>query len=177
MIMIREIGVVLLGLALAGCGGVSVQFGDMQPLPGFDELLSAEAAINVEVVSYRYDCGTQGPETRVSLLPDKKSVETWEAERQFQLLQAGQTLEEGSYAMIELGARETGGDGFAVSRAGGRKGNTALIKITGMTFSSQPQGEGPASPCALVALPAGKWERIRLLDQVSGLKITSPPLR
>lgn len=167
----------LLAAALdTGYSGISVTFGDMEPLPGVNELLNPEDEITVEVIGYRRDCGTEGEQTRVALLADVKAVQAWQAERQITLAAEGAQLQEGAYALIELGVRNSAGDGFAVSRAAGRRGKTALIKITALSFSSQGAGEEPSAPCALVALPAGPWDRVRVLDQVSGMKATSEDL-
>jgi len=169
-------GLLLAAAMGSGCSGISVTFGDMEPLPGVNELLNPEDEITVEVIGYRRDCGTVGEQTRVALLPDVKAVQNWQAARKIGLAQDGGELSESMYALIELGVRSSAGDGFAVSRSAGRRGKTALIKITALSFSSQEAGEEPSAPCALVALPAGPWERVRVLDQVSGMKATSEDL-
>lgn len=177
-------GMVLgLGLAgLAGCSGVTVSFGDLEPLPGVDEWINPEAPITVETLRYLRNCHSAGEETRVLLLPDAAAVQALQSERGIDLLsesKAASTSGVGAYVLVELGMRSSIGDGFAVSRSGGRRGATALIKITGLSHGGESAADTDYAPCALLSLPPspkGAWSRVRMLDQVSGMRVTSEPI-
>jgi hypothetical protein len=149
-----------------------VHFGEKQPLPGVGEWLNPEAEMTVDIVSYRRSCDTQDESSRVTLLPDAAAVRAWQAANDLVLVQG--ELAERPYALIEIGVRAGHHEGFAVSRAGGRRGDTAYVKITSLVTAARNASEpAPSAPCALVGLPPGPWARVRVIDQTRGAHFAS----
>jgi hypothetical protein len=150
---------------LAGaCSTVLVSVGD-RPFTAIEHLFSPERAIAVESVGRSQHCGTDGSAARVTLFADAAAVLAWQASRNLQLL-TERPLDL-PHAVIELGARSTGGHGLAVSHAAGRRGDVVFLRVT--TFSpaaavSDAAGR-PTAPCSLVRLPQGPWSGIEVYDQ------------
>jgi len=138
---------------LAGCG-----FG----VPG---LFVGQADIEVREIGRSLYCNTGDDQPRVTLLPDPQAVLDWQAARGITLA-GGEALSQTSYALVELGARPTGGYGLAVARAAVLRGEVAVLSAT---FLSPPAGsirtQALSSPCVLVQLPRGRYTRVDVEDQ------------
>lgn len=156
---------------LSACAGTQVTLGD--PFIGLGRWFTPEKEIEVSEAGRSQRCGTQGPLSRAQLLGSAAAVREWEAAREVRLAPAD--LPDGAYALIEMGERGTGGYGFAVSRVGGRRGDTALLRLTSFAPGAGRSASGaPSAPCVLVALPAGNWKGLRVADQSGAIRAEYP---
>lgn len=135
--------------------------------PDFSGWFNDENRVMVQEVARANVCGTAGGESVVTLLPTLGALQTWVAGRAVELVPlTGQPLVEAPYAVIEFGQRPNSGYGLAVSRQAALKGNELLLRAT---FFEPTQGRWssaePSSPCVAVALPAGEYQHVRLIDQ------------
>lgn len=139
-------------------------------VPDFSDWFTRENSVVVQEAARVDVCGTPGGESVASLIPDLPSLQGWAANRGIELVSiTGKPLPEGPYAIVEYGQRPNSGYGIAVSRLAGMKEGDLLLKAT--FFEPIPgrwSSDEPSSPCVIVALPAGEYTRVRLIDQ-SGL--------
>lgn len=152
----------LLGVGLlAACAGTS--------LPPIVVRDSADRGNDIEVHEVRrlLDCGrTDGP-AAIEWIADETALRSWQAARGVELIgSSAAELPAGPYAVVDHGARTTGGYGFAVSRQA-RVVIGRTLRLTASFLAPKPGAEpasAPISPCALMQLPAGRYERVELVD-------------
>lgn len=158
-----RIGLVLAAALAAGCG----------LSPG--RLFESHADIEVREVGRSLYCGSAGEAARVTLLADPQAVLDWQAARNITLA-GSESLAQTAYAVVEMGARPTGGYGVAVARAAVLRGDTAVLSAT---FVSPPPGslrtQALSSPCVLVQLPPGRYAAVEVQDQTGELRATTVP--
>ncbi|WP_295685367.1 protease complex subunit PrcB family protein [uncultured Nevskia sp.] len=141
---------------MAGCASLSIP-----GLPGGDD--------NVEVSEIRrlISCGGSGDAAAVTLLADEAALSSWQTARGVDLIAAapGGALPPGPFAVVEHGARATGGYGLLISRRASQQGHE--LRLT-TSFLSPKTGEvrsdGPTSPCVLVKLPLGNYSRVSVVN-------------
>jgi hypothetical protein len=135
-----------------------------------EKIFASYTAIEVREVGRSLQCGSADEKERVHLLPDAQAVLQWQASRGMTL--AGpETLAQVPYAVVEMGIRPTGGYGLAVSRAAVLRGDLVILNAT---FVSPAPGslrtQALTSPCALVALPAGRYRSIEVQDPTGAVR-------
>ncbi|HSW14884.1 MAG TPA: protease complex subunit PrcB family protein [Solimonas sp.] len=137
-------------LLLAGCSGMPTLF-------------SKEYAIEVSEAARSGQCNTAGPESRVSLLADTAAVEAWQQEHGVSF---GVALPQGPFALVEMGERNTGGYGLAISRLAGRRGDTLVLNGTFIAPAAEDMTtQAITSPCVLVSLPKQGYSQVEIIDQ------------
>ncbi|MDH4459250.1 MAG: protease complex subunit PrcB family protein [Nevskia sp.] len=147
----------LLGCAwLAACSGV----------PGTARVPFDAAGDEVEVREIRQlsACAAAGTDAAVHLLADEQALRDWQQARGIDLIGPG-ALPPGPFAVVDHGARPTAGYGLAVSRRAkvGYATLTLVASFLGPKTDNTSSG-APTSPCVLVALPAGAYRRIVVID-------------
>ncbi len=146
-----------LGLLLAACQSVGL----FDPDP---------RRIEVNEVYSQTQCGTQGRESRLSLLPDRAAVQALGLGVEPEQLHAP-----GPYVLVEMGERRSGGYKLAVSRQADQLGS--LVRLYA-TFISPPKSAmvtmALSSPCVLVALPQPA-EAVELIDQAGTVRAEVKP--
>lgn len=154
--MIRA--VLLAALALAGCA--------FQP----EKLLADDTKIEVREVGRSLYCNSEDEAPAALLLPDAKSVLDWQAARGVTLAGIA-VLPQTAYAVVEMGARPTGGYGLAIARGAVLRGDLVILSAT---FVSPAPGsirtQALSSPCALVQLPPGRYRTVEVLDQTGEVR-------
>lgn len=137
---------------------------------GMGRMLGGGIDIDVREVGRSLYCNTAGDAARVTLLPDPQAVLDWQAARNVVLAPA-EALAQVPYALVEMGARPTGGYGVAVARAARLSGETVVLSAT---FLSPPAGsirtQALSSPCVLVALPRGRYEEVEVHDETGEVR-------
>ena len=122
-----------------------------------------------EVASSAY-CNTPGDAPAVLLLAGPEAVAQWQRARGMTLAGTG-ALAPGTYAVVEHGARRTGGYGVAVAPAAALRGETIVLQAT---FTAPPPGamttQALSSPCVLVQLPPGRYQAIEVRDAAGALR-------
>ena len=145
----------LASLLLSGCAsdlGWSLMFAD-------------EKKVEVRELARASACGTQQEQTAVSLFADAAEVERWQASRGLRLLDTG-AMPAGPYALVEMGRRETAGYGVVISRkAGIRKDMLVLRSTFFFPAEGSVQAQVETSPCVLMALPAGFYRGVVVMNQ------------
>ena len=135
--------------------------------PDFSAWFDSENSVMVQEVARANVCGTAGGESVVTLLPGLGPLQNWASGRGVELVPlTGKPLVESPYAVIEFGQRPNSGYGLAISRQAGRNGSDLILKAT--YFEPTPgrwASDEPSSPCVVVLLPAGEYDRVRLIDQ------------
>ena len=143
-------------LSLAACGGMS------SLSPG--KLFESHTDIEVREVARSLYCNTPGEQAAVELLPDAQAVIGWQSARGVALA-GSESIVQSPYAVVEMGARPTGGYGLAVARGAVLRGETAVLKAT---FVSPSPGslrtQALSSPCVLVQLPRGRYSAVEVQD-------------
>jgi hypothetical protein len=144
-------------LPLAAC---SVDWNSFAPI-----WFSHDNTVSVEEVRRSQQCNSPSGEARVALFPDVAAVRAWEASRSIQLI-GDEPLDEAPYALVEMGTRNTGGYGIAVSRAATRDGDDLVLKATFVSPGADREvAQVISSPCALVRLPQAYYKQIEVRDQ------------
>ena len=147
-------GILLLSLGLSACVG------------GW---MKRESSVEVSEVARSYQCNSEGQETRISLLPDAAAVAGWQQQRGVDL--GGERLPQGRFALVEMGERNSGGYGVAISRLAGRRGNTLILRGTFVAPGPNDMStQAITSPCVLVSLPREGYETIEIVDQDGRLR-------
>lgn len=147
----------LLGCAwLAACSGV----------PGTARVPFDAAGDEVEVREIRQlsACAATGTDAAVHLLADEQALRDWQQARGIDLIGPG-ALPPGPFAVVDHGARLTAGYGLAVSRRA-RAGDATLTMVASFLSpkADDTRSDTPTSPCVLVALPAGAYRRIVVIE-------------
>lgn len=157
---------------LAGCAKPAWVRMPEVSMPDLPTWLERENAIAVEEVARANVCNTTAGESEVTLMPNVGALQAWAAGRGIELSGAGgRPLPETPYAVVELGQREHGGYGLAVSRQAGVRDGVLLLRAT--FFEPQPgrwAGSEPSSPCAMVSLPPREYRQVRVIDQVGKVR-------
>ncbi|WP_428381823.1 protease complex subunit PrcB family protein [Nevskia ramosa] len=143
---------------MAGCAGVSI--------PGLNRLPGGDDNAEVSEIRRLVSCGATSDAAVVTLLADEAALSIWQAARGINLIAApGAALPPGPFAVVEHGARATGGYGLLISRLAYQHGRE--LRLTA-SFLSPKTGEvrsdGPTSPCVLVKLPSGNYDRVSVVD-------------
>jgi len=142
---------------LAACGAV----------PGSAALPGPGAAANeVEVSEIRWlqQCGAAADAIAVQLLPDADALRLWQQARGIDLI-GDAALPAGPFAVVDHGNRTRSSDGLAISRRAVQRGS--VLKLTASFLSpktDEPASDVPSSPCVLVKLPPGRYDRVEVVD-------------
>ncbi|EIT69554.1 MULTISPECIES: protease complex subunit PrcB family protein [Hydrocarboniphaga] len=150
-------------LLLTACASSSRWVPEM---PDFSSWFSAKEnqVIVSEVDSDSY-CNAPGEASALTLLADSAAVKAWEATRGVSL-SGDVELPLGPYVVADLGQRNSGGYGIAVSRQAGLKDDILVLRAT--VFEPSPGAastQAITSPCSLVRLPQMNFASLRLIDQ------------
>lgn len=160
----KRIATVLLAGAAAGCSSWS--------MPGIGKWFSRENAVEVSEVRRSLHCNSESADAGVSLFADLDATRAWETARGLTLI-GSQPLPPGPYAVIEMGQRNTGGYGLAVSRLAGRRGDVLILKATFIAPGPDRMvTQMLTSPCVLVSLPQAYYSAVEVIDQ-SGVERAS----
>lgn len=120
----------------------------------------------VEVVELRAlpVCNSASGEATISGFADAEALQRWQAARGIDLIGAA-PLPPGPFAVIEHGARNTGGYALAVARYASVADGVLSLRAS---FISPPGGAPRSaqltSPCTLVKLPPGNYRTLELVD-------------
>ena len=148
-----------LGIALGACGTTQ------SLISGTGKLFSSYTDIEVREIGRSLYCNTPGESATVQLLPDAQAVLDWQASRGVALA-GSESVVQTPYAVVEMGARPTGGYGVAVARAAVLRGEALILKAS---FVSPAPGslrtQALSSPCVLVQLPRGRYRSVEVQDQ------------
>lgn len=145
-------------MLMAGCADLSI--------PGLNRLPGGDDNVEVSEIRRLVSCGASGDAAVVTLLADEAALSSWQSVRGINLITApGGALPPGPFAIVEHGARATGGYGLLISRLAYQHGHE--LRLTA-SFLSPKTGEvrndGPTSPCVLVKLPSGNYDRVSVVD-------------
>ena len=147
-----------MAFALSGCSGLP----DIRVSDWFS---GDETPISVTEVARHSQCGAKTAELNTHIFRQVESLKLWESERGIEFLR-DEPLQEGNYAVVELGQRNTGGYGLAVSRQAALRGSTVILNTT---FLSPRPGsmrtQALTSPCVLVALPQARIKNIEVRNE------------
>jgi hypothetical protein len=154
----RRLAIALLVAACAACG--------FKP----SKIFESYARIEVQEVRRSLQCRTPSAKTSVQLFDSVDAVREWQAARGIDLIGA-ERLPAGVYAVVEVGARNTGGYGVAIGRPAVLRGELAILYGTFITpaaadFASQAL----SSPCVLVQLPPGRYSAVEVQDQSGAVR-------
>ena len=143
--------ILLLSLGLSACAGTS----------GW---LSRESSAETSEVARSQQCNSEGPEARLTLLPDPGAVAAWQQQHGVDFGDA--RLPQGPFALVEMGERNTGGYGIAISRLAGRRGDTLTLRGTFIAPAADAMTtQAITSPCVLVSLPRDGYSTVEVIDQ------------
>ena len=144
------------------------------------DVFTSATPIQVREVGRSLQCNTPGPEPHAQLLDDGAAAWSWQKSRGINL--AGrESLGDSPYAVVETGAKHTGGYGLAVSRAAALQGDLVILNATFISPGENSMvTQALTSPCALVELPAGRYRSIEVRDpsgavRASGSDAPPPP--
>lgn len=150
----------LIALVLAGCG--------FEPA----KLFESSSPVEVREVARSLYCNTPGDAAQAQLLNGAQAVVDWQSARGIALA-GSESLAQAPYAVIEMGARPTGGYGLAVARAAKLRGEQLTVQAT---FVSPAPGslrtQALSSPCVLLQLPAGRYSTIEVQDPAGAVRAT-----
>lgn len=173
--MNRHLLALIVALLIAACSSMPRPNLPSLRMPDFSTWFENENLIEVAEVGRAVHCGGENRDVRVALLPDLASAKAWTAGRGIVLpgIEEGQLLD-APYAVVELGYRDTGGYGVAVSRQAGLKDDVLVLKAT---FFEPGQGRWASSeassPCAIVSLPPRQYRSLQLIDQAGALRASA----
>lgn len=148
------------GLVLLACAALLAGCGFKTP-----RLFQGHTDIEVREVGRSLYCNSGDDQPRVALLAGPQAVLDWQAARGI-VLAGGETLSQTAYALVELGARPTGGYGLAVARAAVLRGEVVTLSATFLSpAAGSIQTQALSSPCVLVQLPRGRYAEVEVEDQ------------
>lgn len=139
----------------------------------FQNVFSApQSAVEAIEIGRSQQCNSQGRESVVNLFTNVSQLKDWETSRGVQLTPVTASLPGGSYAIVEMGERNTGGYALAVSRQAAKSGDALYLKASYLS----PKTSGMATqvltaPCALVAIRSNdRFASATLLDQTNKVR-------
>ena len=132
----------------------------------------ADSSFVVREVGRSLYCKTTGIAPQVQLLNDAAAAWAWQEARGLSL-SGPESLANTPHAIIEMGAKPTGGFGLAVSRAAELRDERVILSA----IFFNPDGSGMVtqaltSPCVLVELPAGRYSEIEVRDVSGAVRAT-----
>lgn len=139
-------------MALTGCSSIG-------PLFGSDQL------VEVSEIGRAMDCAAASADTSVQVFANADAVRAWQQGSGVQLI-GDQSMLAGSYVLVQLGQRSTGGYGLLIGPEA--QVDDQRVRLHGTFFEPDPAApatEALSSPCVLVRLPVGPWRGIDLYDQ------------
>ncbi len=141
-------------------------------------VIGSNGTVEVSEIRRASVCNSTSGAAAVTLLGDRDALKTWQQTHHVDLI-GDAPLPSGPYALVEHGARSTGGYAVVVSRkAWVSEGvlylNASFLAPIGDTL----RAEMLTSPCALIALPAGNYAVVELRDPQGRRRASSnaPPL-
>ncbi len=139
----------------------------------FQNLFSGkETAVEAVEIGHSQYCNSQGRESVVNVYRTAEELKAWETSRGVQLTPVTGRLPNGTYAIVEMGERNTGGWGIVVSRQAAQKDQQLYLKASYLS----PKTSGMATqaitaPCALVSIRSTQVFAVAtLLDQSNKLR-------
>lgn len=166
----------LLGCAwLAACSAVPASVLSSSRTPRIS------IAFEVSEIRRLLQCAAASDAVAVTVLTDAEALRAWQQGRGVDLI-GNAPLPEGPFAVVDHGSRATGGYGIAVSRPALQRG--AVLSITASFLSpktDETRGYALTSPCVLVKLPVGNYDRVEIVDPagrrraISALATPAPP--
>ncbi len=155
----KTVAGVCMALLLGGCSAAGNWLGGATPL-------------RVEEVGNSSSCGISGAETTLQWLGKREAVQAWQTQSGIELLPEGAVA--GSYVLISMGQRSSGGYGVTVSRdAQVRDGRVQLQGTFFAPKAGQMNIQMITSPCVLVRLPEGAWRAVEVSDQTGRLRASA----
>ncbi len=151
MNLIKPLWAVPAALLLSACG-VTTWFARGEP-------------VDVTEAGRAQQCAAEDATTRVRVFESPADVQAWQ-QRSGVDLNRIEPLVPGRYALVEMGQRQSGGYGIAVSRDARQVGDTLRIYAT--FFSPAPGAMTPqviTSPCVLVRVPGTALGPVEVFDQ------------
>lgn len=155
----RHLAGPLLAVAALSTVGCSLSLPTLLPAGGDD----------VEVAEIRHygQCATSGEAAVATLLADEAALRDWQSARGIDLIAAapGGLLPPGPFAVVEHGARSSAGYGLVISRRAYQEGRE--LRLTASFLSPRAgavAAEVVTSPCVLVKLPPGNYNRLSVVD-------------
>ncbi len=141
---------------LAGCGTAGSWLAGAEPL-------------RVEEVGSSASCGIEATETTLQWFGSAAAVQAWQAQHGLSLLPGEGAA--GSYVLVSMGQRSSGGYGVTVSRE-------AVVRDGRVQLQGTFVAPGPGrmaiqmitSPCVLVWLPQGAWPGVDIRDQTGRVR-------
>lgn len=127
------------------------------------------APLRVAEVGSSSSCGIEASETTLQWFGNAAAAAAWQSQHGLSLL-AGDG-EPGSYVLISMGQRSSGGYGVTVSReAVVRDGRVQLQATFVAPGAGRMAIQMITSPCVLVWLPQGTWSGVDVRDQTGRLR-------
>lgn len=136
------------------------------------KIFASYTHIEVREVGRSLYCNAPGQEVTARLFSGAAAVLGWMDARSVRL-SAKDLLADVPYAVIEMGQRNTGGYGVAVSRAAVLRGELLILSAT--FVSPDPDRmvtQALTSPCVLVQLPPGRYSTVEVQDQTGTSRAT-----
>ncbi len=168
---------IAVGSALAVSAGLVLLLTACGSLPqSVPALVIPGSGSDVEVAEIRRlaFCASASNDAAVTLLADSTAVRDWQTARGVDLIAVG-PLPAGPFAVVEHGARTTGGYSVAVTRRAYLSGG--VLKLTASFLAPKPdalRGYALTSPCVLVKLPPGDYARVEVRDPSGTRRAISP---
>lgn len=167
MLSIKSVAVMLAGAVLVGCASVSA-LGDLV------DVFSSGQTAYVREGGASLRCGTDGDATRVQYFADLDALRQWEQAHGLTLLKNGGGAYR--YALVEMGARPSGGYGVVVSRKALIDDDRLTLRATVIQpADGQTVSPKPTQPCSLIVLPPGDYMQVEVQDQDGQLIATTVP--
>lgn len=131
---------------------------------GCAQLQAGPGAVEVRELRAWPVCNSASGLAAITAFGDAEALRGWQAARGIDLIGAA-PLPSGPFAVVEHGARNTGGYALAIARYAGVADGVLSLRAS---FISPPGGalhsEQLTSPCALVQLPPGNYHTLELVD-------------
>ncbi len=131
--------------------------------------LKGAEPLRVEEVGSSSTCGVEASETTLQWFGNAAAVAAWQSQQGLSLLPGDGAP--GSYVLISMGQRSSGGYGVTVSReAVVRDGRVQLQATFVAPGAGRMAIQMITSPCVLVRLPQGSWAGVDVRDQTGRLR-------
>lgn len=123
-------------------------------------------------------CGSDSGAAAVTLFADTAQLRVWQQQRGIDLIGDG-ALPAGPYAVIEHGARNTGGYAVVPNRRASIGEGVLVLSAKFNAPDSSLRAQVLTSPCVLMALPRGDYIVVEVIDAQGYLRASSnePPPR
>ncbi|NKF21607.1 protease complex subunit PrcB family protein [Solimonas marina] len=139
-------------------------------------LFGPDETIRVGEIGRSLQCGAQSADMSMQAFASADAVRAWQQTSGVELIRGDQSMQAGTYVLIQTGKRPTAGYGLVVAPEAPVYDRVVRLHATLFTPGADAMvAQVETSPCVLVRLPGPAWSGVALYDQSGKRRIQVKP--